>query len=142
MMYNMKFKHPAMVPGLVNMMDRFLGDDFQLNYKGNQPAVNIVEKEKEFTLEVIAPGLNKADFNVSVDKNLLTISYAKKEENEESKPNYIRKEYSYKSFSRTFTLTEELNSDGIEASYENGVLHVSIPKSEERQKEVKAVEVK
>lgn len=142
MMYNMKFKHPAMVPGLVNMMDRFLGDDFQVNVRTNQPAVNIVEKDTAFALEVIAPGLNKNDFNVSVEKNLLTISYSKQEEKTDNKPNYIRKEYSFKSFSRTFTLTEDLNSDAIEAVYENGVLHVTIPKLETKEKEVKAVEVK
>lgn len=138
----MKFKHPAMVPGLVNMMDRFLGDDLQMNFRGNQPAVNIVEKEKEFALELIAPGLNKNDFKVSVEKNLLTISYEKKEENEENTTKFVRREYRFESFSRTFTLSEDLNSEAIEAAYENGVLHVSIPKSESKQNETKSVEVK
>lgn len=138
----MKLRNQAYVPGFFQVMDKFLNDEFQGNFKMHQPAVNIIENEKSYDLEVIAPGLSKSDFKVAVEKNLLTISFTKKEEETENKPKYVRKEYHVQSFSRTFTLNETLNAEAIEASYENGILHVSIPRIEAKQVEVKSFEVK
>jgi HSP20 family protein len=141
-MYNVKFKNQALVPGFFQAMDKFLQDDFQTQWKTVQPAVNIVEHEKSYEIQLLAPGLSKADFKVSVEKNLLTISYQKTETESETKPKYVRKEYHFNSFSRTFTLNETLDADQIDATYENGILHVSIPRTEVKEVEVKSFTVK
>ncbi|MCM5663142.1 Hsp20/alpha crystallin family protein [Galbibacter mesophilus] len=104
------------------------------NYASSVPAVNIKEEDDKFSLELAAPGMKKDDFNVEVDKNVLTISAEVKSESEESnKENgvYSRKEFNYSSFKRVFTLPETIDSDKINASYEDGVLLLTLPKKEE-----------
>ena len=81
------------------------------------PAVNINETDKEFELELAAPGLKKNDFKVNIDRNVLTVSTEKKEEKEEKDKNFTRKEFSYHSFSRSFTLPESVNQEKIDAKY-------------------------
>jgi HSP20 family protein len=109
------------------------------------PAVNITENANDYKISVAAPGLKKNDFHINVDGNMLTIS-AEKEETKEEKEgeNYTRKEYNYSSFSRSFTLPQEVNREKIEASYEDGVLKLVLPKKEEVKKAVasKQIEVK
>jgi HSP20 family protein len=137
----MKVKNNALVPGFFNLMDKFMTDDFQTPAQYSRPAVNIVETEKSYALEVIAPGMKKEDFKIAIEKDLLTISYEKKESSEEKTDKYIRKEFSMNSFKRSFTLNEKLNAEGVTAKYENGVLHVNIPKAEVKTVEVKTVEI-
>ncbi len=84
-------------------------------------------------LELAAPGLNKKDFKVEVNDDLLTISFEQKTENEVSEENYKRREFGHQSFKRSFTLPESVNSDKIHAQYESGVLKLAIPKSPESQ---------
>ncbi|MEI2737455.1 MAG: Hsp20/alpha crystallin family protein [Chitinophagaceae bacterium] len=93
--------------------------------------VNVKETEKGYLLEVVAPGFEKADFKVNLNQNLLTISAEKKEELKEEKEKQIRREYSYRSFKRSFTLDEKIDATNIEASYVNGVLTLNLPKKEE-----------
>jgi HSP20 family protein len=137
----MKVKNNALVPGFFNLMDKFMTDDFQTPAQYSRPAVNIVETEKSYAMEVIAPGMKKEDFKIAIEKDLLTISYEKKESSEEKTDKYIRKEFSMNSFKRSFTLNEKLNAEGVTAKYENGVLHVNIPKAEVKTVEVKTVEI-
>lgn len=137
----MKVKHSNTIPGFFNLMDKFLTDDFQTPTKISRPAVNIIETEKAYNLEVIAPGLSKEDFKIVLEKDLLTISFEKKEEKEETSDKMIRREFSMNSFSRSFTLNEKLNADGINAGYENGILTISIPKAELKEVEVKTVKI-
>ena len=87
--------------------DRFFDADWLR--KQSVPAVNVKETEKTFEIELAAPGLTKKDFEISVDNGMLTISSEKKEEKEEKEKNYTRKEFSYSSFSRSFTLPENVN---------------------------------
>lgn len=94
-------------------------------------AVNIHETTDAFHLELNAPGRSKEDFIIQVDKGLLTISYEKKEGSEEKSYKTIRKEFTYKSFKRSFSIDEQINADGIQARYENGVLKLLLPKKEE-----------
>jgi len=93
--------------------------------------VNISENNNSYNLEFNVPGRNKEDFKINVDKGLLTVSYEKKEETEAKDIKSIRKEFSYQSFKRSFTLDEKINADSIEAKYENGILNVILPKKEE-----------
>jgi len=97
----------------------------------NLPPVNIHETKDGYHIELSAPGRNKEDFKVAVDNNLLTISFEKQEKNENKEFKTIRREFTSKSFKRTFSLDDKVNADGIQAKYENGVLQLFIPKKEE-----------
>ena len=95
------------------------------------PRANIIETPKEYKLELAAPGLERKDFNVEVDNHVLKISAEKEEEKKEKDGEYSRQEYSFSSFSRSFTLPEDAREGNIDAKYENGILKVSIPKVKE-----------
>ena len=105
------------------------------------PPVNIVEKDSNYQLEIASPGFEKADFNVSLDGNLLTISTEKKEEKNETTDKMIRKEFSYRSFKRSFTLDEKIDIDHIVAKYENGILKLELPKKEIAKAVAKAISI-
>ena len=98
------------------------------------PAVNITENKNHFEVSVAAPGCKKSDFNIDVEDNMLTISSEKEERKEEKEERYTRKEYNYSSFSRSFTLPEDVIKDKIEAVYEDGVLRLTLPKTEQAKK--------
>lgn len=98
------------------------------------PAVNIVEDKNDYKVSLAVPGMKKDDFNIDVEGNMLTISSEKEESKEEKDEKYNRKEYSYLSFSRSFTLPEEVNKEKIEAKYEDGLLKLMLPKKEEMKK--------
>jgi HSP20 family protein len=95
------------------------------------PAVNIAEDKDSFHIEVAAPGLGKDDFHINVEKGVLEISSEKETSNETKDSKYHRKEFSYSSFKRTFSLPEYTDTEKIKASYSNGVLNVSVPKKDE-----------
>jgi len=97
------------------------------------PAVNVKENDEAFEIEVAAPGMSKNDFRVSLENNLLTISSEKKEEKkEEEKGRFTRREFSYQSFQRSFTVPENLvEGDKISAKYCEGILCITLPKKEE-----------
>lgn len=120
-----------------NVFDTFFNEDM-LNFptkvnhwKNSSPSVNIKETEENFSLELAAPGLTKEDFNLELNEDILTISSEKKVENEETKDNYTRREFSYQSFKRSFSLPESVDSANINAKYENGILNIVLPKKEE-----------
>ena len=92
--------------------------------------VNVKETEKTYQLEVVAPGFEKPDFIINLDQGLLTISAEKKDEVSKENEKQIRREYSYRSFKRSFTLDEKIDATNIEASYINGVLTLNLPKKE------------
>ena len=95
------------------------------------PAANISEKEDGFMLELAAPGMQKMDFKINLDNNVLTISSEKQDNNEEKSEKYSRKEFHYSSFSRSFTLPKSIDFDKIKADYKDGVLKVNLPKRED-----------
>jgi HSP20 family protein len=101
------------------------------------PAANIVEHEGEFQLDLAVPGMNKEDFKIGVENNLLTVSSEKQTQNEENGKNFTRKEFAYRSFSRSFTLPISVDADTINATYKNGILKIVIPKNEEEKVKVK-----
>ena len=98
------------------------------------PAVNITEQKDDYLVSLAAPGLKKDDFKIDVDGNMLTISSKKEETKEEKDKKFTRKEYNYSSFSRSFSLPEEINKEKIEAYYEDGVLKITLPRKEEARK--------
>ena len=105
------------------------------------PAANIIETKDDFRIEIAAPGLNKKDFSLNIENNLLTIEGGKEVKNVEESERFTRKEFSYNSFQRSFTLPLAVDSGNIEAKYLNGVLNITIPKKEEA-KEKPAREIK
>ncbi len=98
------------------------------------PAVNITEEKDDYMVSLAAPGLKKDDFKIDVEANMLTISCEKEEKKEEKDAKYTRKEYSFSSFERCFTLPDEVNKEKIEARYEDGILRLVLPKKEEAKK--------
>jgi HSP20 family protein len=116
---------------------RLVNDDFV----STSVPVNIREMEGAYAIEVVAPGMDKGDFKVNVDNNILTISAEKKAESNKENERMVRREYSYKSFARTFTLDETINADNIQAKYENGVLHIELPKKIEAKIQPKEISI-
>lgn len=107
------------------------------------PAINIREKEDHFEVEVAAPGMEKKDFNITLEGNVLMISSAKQHTDEKKEENYTRREFSYQSFQRSLELPKGIvDGEKIKANYENGLLHLAIPKKEEaKRKAPKKIEI-
>lgn len=108
-------------------ISNFIGSDFV----ASNPSVNVVETEDNFKIEVAAPGLEKQDFELSIEKDHLIIESSKEEEKEVKEEKFTRREFNYASFKRSFYLPETVNANKIEAKYENGVLNIKLPKVEE-----------
>ncbi len=121
------------------LFDRFFENDLfdwsNRNFSATNttvPSVNIKEDDDRFEVEVAAPGFIKTDFNIELNNDQMTISSEKKMEDETNEgEQFARREFSYQSFSRSFTLPNSADSDKIKAKYENGILRVTIPKKEE-----------
>jgi len=112
--------------------DRFLSPRWlEREFEQTIPSVNIKENGKEFNIEFAAPGFSKTDFKVNVEDNVLTISAEKEEEKKEADERFTRKEFSYNSFSRSFTLPQTVNVEKVDAKYNDGILKLCIPKKEE-----------
>ena len=118
--------------------NNFLGSKFA----SNLPAVNIKENEKEFKVEVAAPGLKKEDFKITTEDGLINISAEHEESKEEKEEDYTMKEYNFNSFSRTFALPENVKDDDIKAMYEDGILKLNLPKKAEMAKDSKKKMIK
>jgi HSP20 family protein len=142
---------PSLLPQWATLLEDvfgkdIIGDGFS-NYGGqsNLPSVNIKETDDAYELEMAVPGMSKEDFKIEMNNNSLMISAQKehKEENGNHSNRYTRKEFSYHSFTRTFKLPEGLiQSDKVEAKYENGILAITVPKTEEaKPKPVRQIEI-
>ena len=108
------------------------GSDFFVPRLGvTVPSVNIRETGKEYIFEVAAPGLERKDFDLELENHVLKISVEKEEKTEDKDNGYYRKEYSFSSFARSFTLPENVKEGSIDAKYENGILRVTVPKAKE-----------
>lgn len=107
----------------------------------NFPPVNIVEKAEGYQVELAVPGYEKADFNVKLDDKILTISTEKKDSSTESIDKMIRKEFTYKSFKRSFTLDDKIDAENISARYENGILKLELPKKENQKAAAKDINI-
>ncbi len=121
-----------------SMPNIFDVDFFPLVSAGSNsmPAVNIREDEQFFTLDLAVPGIDKKDLKIDINEDVLTISSGSKNEKEENKDGYKRKEFSYSSFCRSFYIPENVNKEKIEANYKDGVLTVALPKQEEEKNKI------
>ena len=128
--------------------DDFFNDKFfnQLKNTGSgesRPAVNISEDDKGYTIELAVPGVAKDKFSLEIENDVLTLSSEQNEIKDEQKQNYLRREFNYQSFKRSFELPETIDQEQINASINAGILTLSLPKKEEEvQKAPRQIEVK
>lgn len=133
------------LPSLRSMVADFWNTDgfFNKPFFENEllPAVNIRDKKDGYELEVSAPGFKKEDFKVTTKNGMLTISAETSSENQQEKDNYTRREFSRSSFSRSFSLPENIVEDQIKASYQDGLLNIALKKAETEKTEAKHVPI-
>lgn len=124
-----RFHHP-----LYSLFDNVFSDGSEQSYgafdKKHLPAVNILEADDSFMVELNAPGLKKSDFKIKLEKDQLTIFSELEESKEDSNSKFVRREFKSKSFTRSFTLPENIDAEAISANYEDGILKVGLPKKE------------
>jgi HSP20 family protein len=126
-----RFSFPSLVNDLLDTNIRdFNGDVFNWPSLKHLPAVNVTETPKEFKIEMAAPGLERKDFKVEMENGMLSISSEKEEEKKEEGKDWLRKEFSYNGFSRSFQVPDNIMAEKIDAKYENGLLKVILPKKE------------
>jgi HSP20 family protein len=144
-MYNLKImEDKTMLPTISRrtyspFLSNLFDDDFFPVLTGrtsSMPAVNIKEDEKNYILELAIPGMDKKNLKIDINEDVLTISSETKNESEEEKDGYKRKEFSYSSFCRSFYVPENVNRDKIGASYKDGVLNIELPKMEEEKSKI------
>ena len=123
---------------VTSIFNDFFDNDWMVKANATAPAINVFETEKEYKVELAAPGMTKEDFNVHIDEeNNLVISMEKKTENKEEKKEgrYLRREFSYSKFQQTMILPDDVDKEKISAQVENGVLNIDLPKFSEQEKE-------
>lgn len=131
---------PAFSNLLDEMMERNLSTGFEKNC-GCVPATNILEDEKQFEIQLAAPGMKKEDFHLSVENSVLSVSYEKKED-EKQEDNFLRREFGMDSFTRSFSIPKTTDGEKISARYEQGILFISIPKlNPEKAKLSRSIEI-
>ncbi|MFD1255480.1 Hsp20/alpha crystallin family protein [Mucilaginibacter terrae] len=139
---NAAIKH-TVGPRFNEVFDSIFNDQYFNNTPAvKTPAVNIAEFESGFDIELAVPGLKKEDFKINLEKNLLTISAEATKEEVAGGKTYNRKEFSFSSFSRTFTLPETVDHSKIDAEYINGILKLTVAKKEEAKLQAREIAVK
>ncbi|MGD0755911.1 MAG: Hsp20/alpha crystallin family protein [Bacteroidales bacterium] len=106
------------------------------NRTSSMPSVNIREDDKNYVLDLAIPGIDKKDLKIDMNEDVLTISSEMKNESEENRDGYKRKEFSYSSFCRSFYIPENVNREKINANYKDGILSVTLPKQEEEKNKI------
>ena len=140
-------RRPAFTtPVFDNLLNEFVNGSFSKpernNFIKNRPAVNVIESNDNFKIEVAAPGLTKKDININVEKDMLSIS-AEREIKQKEGETYSRKEFSYDNFKRTFQIPETVDASNIKASFKNGILEITLAKKEEaKELPPRAIEIK
>jgi len=133
----------APMPGISDVFESIFNDTFFNDRMiARVPAVNISESDESYHIELGAPGLKKQDFKINVDRNMLHISVEQQAENTNSGRVYNKREFSYSSFVRSFTLPELADYNRIDATYEDGVLKIDVAKKEEAKTQSRQIELK
>ncbi|MES2107432.1 MAG: Hsp20/alpha crystallin family protein [Bacteroidota bacterium] len=141
--FNSDKKNNTLMPGFNDVFDSIFNDTFFADRMVTRvPAANISETAEHYHIELAAPGLKKEDFKLNLDRNILNISVEQQPENSAIQRNYSKREYSYSSFVRAFTLPESANYERIDAAYTDGVLKIDIAKKEEAKAVRKQIEIK
>ena len=136
-------RNKTLLPGFSDVFDSILNDTFFSDRMITRvPAVNISESENNYHVELAAPGLKKEDFKLNLERNQLIISVEQSLDHQDNQKNYSKREYSYSSFVRSFTLPESADDGQIEASYTDGILRIDIAKREEAKAVRRQIEIK
>ena len=144
-----RFNRPVPANPLATVLDEFfqkgMNELKNTNFSYNRPSVNILEEDEAFEVHLAAPGLSKEAFEIKVEKDQLIVKVTQKSEGEENKEDgskYRRREFDYNSFSRSFHLPETINADEINATYQDGVLKITLNKKEEaKEKEPRLITI-
>jgi HSP20 family protein len=138
-----KRKNGSLLPGFNDVFDSIFNDTFfNDRLTSRVPAANISESENDFHVELAAPGLKKEDFKLNLDRNVLNISVEQRSESNDNQKNYSKREYSYSSWVRSFTLPESADAENIGATYTDGILKIDIAKREEAKAVRRQIEIK
>lgn len=136
-------KRNTLSPSFNDVFESVFNDSFFTDRSVSKvPAVNIAETDGNYHIELAVPGLKKEDFKISLEKNVLTISSETKTEHSEETKKYNRREYSYSTFSRSFTLPEAADHSNIEAGYADGILKINVAKREDAKFQNREIAVK
>ncbi|MCI7728832.1 MAG: Hsp20/alpha crystallin family protein [Bacteroidales bacterium] len=147
MMPTISKNNQGLFPSLFDEFNNLFNDQWMsTSFKHSTPAINVSEDEKEYKIEIAAPGTTREDFNLSVNNGLLSIKMEKRSDktNEQSEKKYIRREFNYYKFEQKFTLPENIDENNIEAQMTNGVLCINLPKQniEPEKPETRFIEIK
>jgi HSP20 family protein len=141
--FNPEKRNSSLMPGFSDVFDSIFNDTFFNDRLTTRvPAANISETEDHFHVELAAPGLKKDDFKLNLERNVLNVSVEQGSEDNSVQKNYSKREYSYSSWVRSFTLPESANIENIEAQYTDGVLKIDIAKREEAKAVRRQIEIK
>ena len=141
--FNSDRKNNALMPGFNDIFENFFNDSmFNDRMISRVPAANISESAEEYHIELAAPGLKKDQFKLRVDDQVLSIAVEQQQENSENNRRYNKREFSYTSFVRSFTLPESADDARISAEYSDGVLKIDVPKKEEAKSVSRQIEIK
>lgn len=136
-------KKNGLMPGFSDVFDSIFNDTFFSDRLVTRvPAANISESQNHYHVELAAPGLKKEDFKLNLERNVLNISVEQTEQDNQQERNFNKREFSYTSFVRSFTLPDSAEENGIEAKYQDGVLCIDIPKKEEAKMQSRQIEIK
>jgi HSP20 family protein len=138
-----KRNNGSLLPGFNDVFDSILNDTFFNDRMVTRvPAANISESADYYHVDLAAPGLKREEFKISLDRNVLNVSVEQQRDNRDEQKNYSKREFSYSSFVRSFTLPDSANSESIEAAYIDGVLKIDIAKREEAKMVRRQIEIK
>lgn len=130
---------------LPRLIDEFFNDDFfmggRLINNSFVPSANIKETENAYLIDLSAPGFNKKEIKLEVDENQLRVFSETKSETENKQENFIKREFNYQSFERSFGLPENANAEKIKANYQDGILHIEIPKMVKEEKKKRFIDI-
>ena len=135
---------PSLPSWFDDILGKGLGTEFMSNFNTGitLPAVNVINSDNEFLIDMAVPGLKKSDFDINIDNNILSIGVESKTESNVKKENYTRREFGYSSFKRTFTIPDSVNTDEISADYADGILKIHLPKRDEaKRKPIKQIKL-
>jgi len=136
-------KRNSLMPGFSDVFDSIFNDTFFSDRMVTRvPAANISESPDHYHLELAAPGLKKDDFKLNLERNVLNISVEQTQQDNQQERNFNKREFSYTSFVRSFTLPDSADENGIEAKYQDGILCIDIPKKEEAKMQSRQIELK
>jgi len=131
-------RRPSMSEVMDNMLDRNFNTGFEKNC-GCVPATNILEKEEGFEIQLAVPGMKKEDFKLEMEEDVLSVIYEKKEEEKKAQGEFLQREFGMDEFTRSFSIPKTADVESIKASYDAGILYISVPKQDKARlsKEIK-----